>query len=84
MRWSQNKESVPVCGFADRERQVDRHRIGVGGRIRDAVRAAPSSGMPAIDCVTLHSFASFPYQVREGRQRHQLAGGEEVGKVVIP
>ena len=30
--------------------------------------------------VALHPRARFLHQVREGRQRHKLAGGEEVGK----
>ena len=59
--------------------RYDRHSLGV----RRGAGAAVAQGLAVIgqaggQSVALHPLAGFLHQVGEGRQRHELAGGEEV------
>ena len=61
--------------------KIHRHRIGVGGGAGAAVaQGLAVVGQAGGEGVALHPLARFLHQVGEGRQRHELAGGEEVAE----
>ena len=61
--------------------QIHPHRLGIGPRACAAVAQRRAVvGEASNDGVTLHPRTRLSHQVGESRQRHELAGGEEVGE----
>ena len=65
--------------LTQRKPQIHPHRL----RVRRCAGAAVAERLGVVgeaggDGVALHPLARFLHQVGEGRQRHELAGGEEV------
>ena len=64
---------------ANHEPQVHPHRLGVGGgTVTAAGEGFAGVSRASGEGVSLHLLARFLHQVGEGRQRHQLAVGEEL------
>ena len=67
--------------MSDANAKIHRHRLGVGRRAGAAVaQRLAVVGEAGGEGVALHPLARFLHQVGEGRQRHELAGGEEVAE----
>ena len=74
-----------VCHATKSHRQIHPHRLGIGGRAGTAIaQRLAVVGDPGGESVPLHLFASFLHQIRERRQGHELAGGEEIGPLDHP
>ena len=70
-----------TSALSTRKRQIHRHRIGVGcGAGATGGEGLAVVGQAGGQRVALHPLARFLHQVGEGRQRHELAGGEEVAE----